>query len=333
MPAYPNGPGSTPPPPNHRVNDHDVRTTLDKDSHRFLYTGRRLDPGTRLQYSRYRYYHPQLGRWINRDPIGYDGGTYNLYEYVYGMPTRATDPTGLAFIAIDPGPVVAPIRPKPNPGGTNEDSFDDLIGAVLPDEKGIVSACASMPIGAIPPFGVVEGKACADGSIKKCRKKDGSLGAMLCGEISASISARFPPVPTAPSVQVHKDPDGSTHVSEIRTKGNGEQVRERCPKRKYFSPIDGKFDTGGDYTYSSDDLPPCETKTTGEIKLEASCTAGGIIASGTVTQPIGGCKFPGGCYWGGRPKGDVDIGWCKPHASCSLTGSGKIEGCINLTPD
>jgi len=40
----------------------------------FLYTGRRRDPETGLQYNRNRFYHPQLGRWVNRDPIGYGGG-------------------------------------------------------------------------------------------------------------------------------------------------------------------------------------------------------------------------------------------------------------------
>ena len=47
----------------------------------FLYTGRRRDPETGLQQSRYRYYHAQLGRFVNRDPIHYWGGM-NLYAYV-----------------------------------------------------------------------------------------------------------------------------------------------------------------------------------------------------------------------------------------------------------
>ena len=36
-----------------------------------------------------------LGRWINRDPIGYWAGSYNLYEYVSGMPAVELDPMGL----------------------------------------------------------------------------------------------------------------------------------------------------------------------------------------------------------------------------------------------
>jgi len=38
---------------------------------------------------------PQLGRFISRDPIGYESGM-NLYEYVASNPERYTDPRGLA---------------------------------------------------------------------------------------------------------------------------------------------------------------------------------------------------------------------------------------------
>ena len=60
----------------------------------FLYTGRRLDPESGLYQFRHRYYHAQLGRFVNRDPIGYLGGM-NLYGYVRGMPTYYVDPYGL----------------------------------------------------------------------------------------------------------------------------------------------------------------------------------------------------------------------------------------------
>ncbi len=53
----------------------------------YCYTGRRLDPETGLQLNRNRFYYAALGRWLNRDPIGYEGGSDNLYEYVSGQPT------------------------------------------------------------------------------------------------------------------------------------------------------------------------------------------------------------------------------------------------------
>ena len=43
-----------------------------------LYTGRRRDPETNLQLNRNRFYASHLGRWINRDPIGYLGWNESL---------------------------------------------------------------------------------------------------------------------------------------------------------------------------------------------------------------------------------------------------------------
>ncbi len=68
----------------------------------FLYTGRRLDPLAGLYQYRYRYYHAQLGRFVTRDPIGYRGSPYNLYEYVHSKPAILTDPSG-QFAGVDYG--------------------------------------------------------------------------------------------------------------------------------------------------------------------------------------------------------------------------------------
>ena len=51
------------------------------------------DPETELYYVRNRMYNPALGRWIQRDPIGYSGGI-NLYGYVGGRSVVALDPSG-----------------------------------------------------------------------------------------------------------------------------------------------------------------------------------------------------------------------------------------------
>ncbi|HUV04467.1 MAG TPA: RHS repeat-associated core domain-containing protein [Armatimonadota bacterium] len=48
---------------------------------------------TGLDYLKARYYDPAVGRFISRDPIGYEGGL-NLYGYVAGVPTVAVDPQG-----------------------------------------------------------------------------------------------------------------------------------------------------------------------------------------------------------------------------------------------
>jgi len=60
-----------------------------------MYTGRRFDDGTALFYYRNRYFHSQLGGFVSRDPIAYNGSQLNLLEYSRSNPLRAVDPFGL----------------------------------------------------------------------------------------------------------------------------------------------------------------------------------------------------------------------------------------------
>jgi RHS repeat-associated protein len=53
------------------------------------------DVETGLQLLTHRYYDPNTGRFLTRDPIGYNGGL-NLYAYVTNNPTNAIDPLGWA---------------------------------------------------------------------------------------------------------------------------------------------------------------------------------------------------------------------------------------------
>lgn len=61
----------------------------------FGFTGQRFDDETGLYYFKNRYYSARLGRFLQPDPIGYDGEDLNLYTYVNNDPLNFTDPMGL----------------------------------------------------------------------------------------------------------------------------------------------------------------------------------------------------------------------------------------------
>ena len=60
------------------------------------FPGQYEDAETGLYYNRFRYYDPELGRYLSEDPIGLLG-TLALYSYVYD-PATWLDPWGLTFI-------------------------------------------------------------------------------------------------------------------------------------------------------------------------------------------------------------------------------------------
>ncbi|HHT9137502.1 MAG TPA: RHS repeat-associated core domain-containing protein [Candidatus Wunengus sp. YC60] len=65
-------------------------------SNPFRYVGKYgvMDDKNGLLYMRARYYSPDVGRFITKDPIGFAGGV-NLYEYVGNNPIVLIDPKGL----------------------------------------------------------------------------------------------------------------------------------------------------------------------------------------------------------------------------------------------
>jgi RHS repeat-associated protein len=60
----------------------------------YTYTAREFDPETGLYYYRARYYDAKAGRFITRDPIGFEGGDINVYVYVGNNPVNFVDPSG-----------------------------------------------------------------------------------------------------------------------------------------------------------------------------------------------------------------------------------------------
>jgi len=59
-----------------------------------------MDEENGLLYMRARYYDPEVGRFINKDPIGFEGGI-NFYSYVGNNPVNYSDPKGLFLWPYD----------------------------------------------------------------------------------------------------------------------------------------------------------------------------------------------------------------------------------------
>ncbi|WP_300289328.1 RHS repeat-associated core domain-containing protein [Brevundimonas sp.] len=66
---------------------------------RFQYTGQMWLPDAGLYHYKARAYAPQIGRFLQTDPIGYRDGA-NLHAYVSADPINRTDPTGLRMVMV-----------------------------------------------------------------------------------------------------------------------------------------------------------------------------------------------------------------------------------------
>jgi RHS repeat-associated protein len=88
------------------------------------FPGQYYDGETGLHYNWHRYYDPGTGRYMTPDPLGLDGGDFNLYAYVGGDPVNWYDFYGL-FSLGDAKKSLKKRKIPPKSKGTFWDTYSD----------------------------------------------------------------------------------------------------------------------------------------------------------------------------------------------------------------
>ncbi|MEM9300335.1 MAG: RHS repeat-associated core domain-containing protein [Bacteroidota bacterium] len=115
-----------------------VSGDLDSD---FLYTGHYYHEKSQLSLAWFRAYDADLGRWISRDPIGYDDGP-NIYGYVQGNPINYWDKDGRKGIGRNVGrhledlaKKIEKLKKDAEKGKNVKDKMEKLLGGNKTSDK------------------------------------------------------------------------------------------------------------------------------------------------------------------------------------------------------
>ncbi|MBI5764011.1 MAG: RHS repeat-associated core domain-containing protein [Planctomycetes bacterium] len=122
-----------------------IATNASSFGNPWMWTGHRYDAAVGLYHTLFRHYSPQLGRWLQRDPIGYAGGSVNLYEYAVSAPLFWIDPYGLDLITFSSiqGLTSSPIGGHHwVPQAVRRNHLDDL----SPEADGVLKKNTSGPL-------------------------------------------------------------------------------------------------------------------------------------------------------------------------------------------
>ena len=106
-------------------------------NNRFLFKGALFVAGPEIYDMRNRFYLPNLGRFMQSDPIGFDAGDMNLFRYCGNDPVDRSDPDGL--LAVD-----WTWSKRMYEQGNAQDSFNDILQKYLAYPAGVGEGSATV---------------------------------------------------------------------------------------------------------------------------------------------------------------------------------------------
>jgi RHS repeat-associated protein len=100
----------------------------------YRFSSKEIHPNSGIYYYLYRFYDPNLQRWLNRDPLGEAGGL-NLYAYCLNSPLNFYDPDGLLGTPAENLALILAIGPE---------EAAEILGISVEAAKAIALAGATM---------------------------------------------------------------------------------------------------------------------------------------------------------------------------------------------
>lgn len=134
-------------------NASSTELTTSAIGNRYMFQGREYDSATGLYYFRARWYDPDTGRWLSKDPIGIEGGL-NQYEFCSSNPVNVVDPHGEfgwfgAIVGGIAGAVSGAISGSANGGGAAGAIAGGVTGLFAGAAVGAINLSASSAVGAM----------------------------------------------------------------------------------------------------------------------------------------------------------------------------------------
>lgn len=243
-----------------------------------LFDSYRYDGETGLYQVRYRYLHPLLVRWLNRDPIQERGGL-NLYAYVHNNPINYFDPFGLDEFS-DVG------------------LSDGILNAAANRSGMAADLAASNNLNNQNPSSNTSRSSKCPGS-----SNAGGGSPMYGGtfQVGLSLNGQLGPVNGNWNVDLAFDTQG--HVGVYDTPGFGGGVGADVSGGLSFAVSNGGSinDLAGPFGYG-----------TGSLGAGLNGTADGFIGNGSQNQPIVGGGFSVGLGGGGGAAAGVSQTYIHP---------------------